>query len=110
MSEASIFCAKCGAAGQRVNSYCRSCGEWLADPAAPAHLPARLRRLSPERKQRRIQTLQILSALAAAAAAFLTLAVHFGLHEDMLVLAALLCLVVVAWQGVAFFILRSVRG
>ena len=33
VSEAAIFCARCGAAGQKVESYCRSCGEWLPDPA-----------------------------------------------------------------------------
>ncbi len=110
MSHAAIFCARCGAAGQKVESYCRSCGEWLPDPAAAAHLPGRLRGLSPERKQRRIHTLQLLSALAALAAAVITLAVHLGLHPDMLVVSILLCFLVVAWQGVAFFIGRSIRG
>ena len=110
MSEAAIFCAKCGAAGQKVESYCRSCGEWLPDPAVAWHPRGRLRGLSPERKQRRIRTLEILSALAAAAAAVITLAVHFGLHPDMLVVTILLCFVVVAWQAVAFFIGRSIQG
>lgn len=110
MSDAAIFCVRCGAAGQKVESYCRSCGEWLPDPAAAWHPRGRLRGLSPERKQRRIRTLEILSALAAAAAALVTLAVHFGLHPDMLVVTILLCFVVVAWQGVAFFIGRSIQG
>jgi hypothetical protein len=110
VSDAAIFCARCGAAGQKVESYCRSCGEWLPDPAPAAHLPGRLRGLSPERKQRRIHILQILSALAALAAALVTLAVHLGLHPDMLVLSILLCFLVVAWQGVSFFIGRSIQG
>jgi len=110
VSEAPIFCARCGAAGQKVESYCRSCGEWLPDPAPAWHPRGRLRGLSPERKQRRIHTLQLLSALAAAAAALITLAVHLGLHPDMLVVSILLCFVVVAWQGVAFFIGRSIQG
>ncbi len=110
MSDAAIFCAKCGAAGQKVDSYCRSCGEWLPDPTAAALLPGRLRGVSPERKQRRIYTLQLLSALAALAAALITLGVHFGLHPDMLVVSALLCFVVVAWQVVAFFLGRSIQA
>lgn len=109
MSGAVIFCARCGAAGQKVNAYCRSCGEWLPDPAPAGPLPARLRGLSPELRQRRVHTLQLLSALAAAAAGLITLAVTFGLHRDVLVVAALLCFVVVAWQGVAFFIGRGVH-
>lgn len=110
VSDAVIFCARCGAAGQKVESYCRSCGEWLPDPAAAWHPRGRLRGLSPERKQRRIRTLEILSALAAAAAAVITLAVHFGLHPDMLVVTIILCFVVVAWQAVAFFIGHSIQG
>jgi len=110
VSDGAIFCARCGAAGQKVESYCRSCGEWLPDPAAVGLRPGRLRGLSPELKQRRIYTLQLLSALAALAAALITLAVHFGLHPDLLVVPILLCLVVVAWQVVAFFIGRSIGG
>jgi hypothetical protein len=110
VSDAAIFCARCGAAGQKVESYCRSCGEWLPDPTVTWHPRGRLRGLSPERKQRRIHTLQLLSALAALAAALITLAVHLGLHPDMLVVPILLCFVVVAWQGVAFLIGRSIRG
>lgn len=109
MSDVAIFCAKCGAAGQRVASYCRSCGEWLPDPSAAGHLPGRLRGLSPERKQRRIYTLELLSALAAAAAAVIAFAVHFGAHPDFAVVTALLCLLVVVWQGVAFFLGRSIQ-
>jgi hypothetical protein len=110
MSDAAIFCARCGAAGQKVESYCRSCGEWLPDPAPAGRRPGRLRGLSPELKQRRIYVLQFLSALAALAAASITLAVHFGLHPDLLVVTILLCFIVVAWQVVAFFIGRSIQG
>jgi len=109
MSEGAIFCARCGAAGQKVNSYCRSCGEWLPDPSGAWHPRGRLRGLSPERKQRRIRVLELLSALAALFAAFIALAVRSGLHRDVLVVTVLLCLLVVAWQGVAFLIGRSLQ-
>ena len=111
MSNESIFCARCGASGQKAEAYCRSCGEWLPDPTAVVRLgPGRLRGVSPERKQRRIHLLQFLSAMAAAAAGILTLAVHFGLHPDMLMVVALLCFVVVAWQVVAFVLGRSIEA
>ena len=105
-----IFCARCGAAGQKVESYCRSCGEWLPDPVAAWHPRGRLRGLSPERKRRRIRALEVLSALAAAAAAIIAFAVRGGAHPDLLVVTVLLCFVVVAWQAVAFFIGRSIHG
>jgi hypothetical protein len=111
VSDAAIFCSKCGAAGQKAGSYCRSCGEWLPDPAGAGIGPgSRLRGLSPERRQRRVHTLQLLTALAAAVAALITLAVHFGAHPDLLRVTVLLCLLVVAWQGVAFFLGRGVQG
>ena len=37
MSDAAIFCARCGAPGQKVEAYCRSCGEWLPDPEVEWH-------------------------------------------------------------------------
>lgn len=111
VSDSAIFCSRCGAGGQRVESYCRSCGEWLPDPAAAVRLgPGRLRGASPEQKQRRIHLLQLLSALAAAAAGLLTLAAHFGLNPDMLVGAAILCFVVVVWQVVAFVLGHSIEA
>jgi hypothetical protein len=110
VSDASIFCARCGAAGQKAESYCRSCGEWLPDPVPAWHPRGRLRGLSPERKQKRIRILELLSALAAAVAAIITLGVHFGAHPDLLVITVLLCFIVVAWQVVAFFIGRSIQG
>lgn len=110
MSDTPIFCARCGAAGQRVESYCRSCGEWLPNPAPAGHLPARLRGLSPERRQRRIHLLQLLTALAAAASALITLAVNFGLHPDLLKVPILLCLVIIVWQVIAFLLGRSIQA
>ena len=110
MSVAAIFCARCGAAGQKVESYCRSCGEWLPDPEVKWHPRGRLRGLSPERKWRRMRALKVLSALAAAAAAFVAFAVRAGADPDLLIVSMLLCFVVVAWQAVAFFIGRSIQG
>jgi hypothetical protein len=110
VSHAAIFCARCGAAGQKVESYCRSCGEWLPDPDVRWHPRGRLRGLSPERKWRRVRTLEVLSALAAVAAAVIAFAVRGGADPDLLILSILLCLVVVTWQAVAFFIGRSIQG
>lgn len=110
MSDAAIFCARCGAAGQKVESYCRSCGEWLPNPTGTVGPRGRLRGLSPERKRLRIHALELLSALAAAGAAFIAFAVRAGADLDLLILSMLLCLLVVAWQGVAFFIGRSMQG
>jgi hypothetical protein len=105
-----IFCARCGAAGQRVDSYCRSCGEWLPDPADVGRRHGRLRHLSPERKQRRIRVLELLSAVAAALAGVITLAVLNGADLELLVVPLILCFAVVGWQAVAFFMGRSIQG
>ena len=109
MSGTTIFCSNCGASGQRVESYCRSCGEWLPDPAASGRRRGRLRRLSPERKQRRMRALELLSAAAALVAGLLILAVLTGADLELLVPAMILCFVVVGWQMVTFFMGRSIQ-
>jgi hypothetical protein len=105
-----IFCSKCGAGSQQPDSYCRSCGEWLPDPAASGRRRGRLRRLSPERKQRRLRVLELLSAVAAAIAGFITFAVLNGADLELLAIPVILCFAVVAWQTVAFFMGRSIQG
>ncbi len=104
-----IFCARCGAAGQRVESYCRSCGEWLADPSAALTPRGRLRRMSPDRKQSRMRVLELLSATAAFASGIITLAVLDGADRALLCVPAVLCLTVAMWQLVTFFIGRSLQ-
>lgn len=109
MSNEAVFCSKCGSAGQRVESYCRSCGEWLADPAAAMTPRGRLRRMSPERKQRRMRLLELLSAVAALVSGLITLTVLTGSDLGLLVIPTLLCFAVVGWQMVAFFMGRSIQ-
>lgn len=110
MSDAVVFCSKCGAAGQRVESYCRSCGEWLPDPSAAWHPRGRLRQLSPERKQRRMRLLELLSAIAAAVSGVIALSVLTGADIELLVIPVVLCFAVIGWQAVAFFLGRSIQG
>ncbi|HEX8148064.1 MAG TPA: hypothetical protein VF591_12860 [Pyrinomonadaceae bacterium] len=107
---APVFCSRCGAPGQSVESYCRSCGEWLPDPAAALTPRGRLRRLSPERKQRRMRVLELLSAAAAALAGVITFAVLSGADFELLIVPMVLCFVIVGWQMVAFFMGRSIQG
>ena len=107
---ATIFCPRCGAPGQRVESYCRSCGEWLLDPSAAMTPRGRMRRLSPDRKQLRMRALELLSAVAALVSGLLTLAVLTGASLELLVVAMILCFAVVGWQTVAFFMGRSIQG
>jgi hypothetical protein len=107
---ATIFCSKCGAPGQRVESYCRSCGEWLPDPAVAWHPHGKLRRLSPERKQRRMRALELLSATAALVSGIVTVSVHGGAGRGLLIIPIILCFAVVAWQAVAFFLGSSLQG
>src|SRR5919205_767054 len=104
---ATIFCPRCGAPGQRVESYCRSCGEWLPDPAAALTPRGRMRRMSPERKQRRMRALELLSAAAAFASGVMTLAVFHGAGHEFLFVPVILCFAIFAWQLVAFFMGRS---
>ena len=110
MSDAAIFCSKCGAPGQKIESYCRSCGEWLPDPTAAWHPRGRLRQLSPERKQRRMRVLELISAVAAALAGVITLAVLSGADFELLIVPMVLCFLIVGWQAVAFFLGRSIQG
>jgi hypothetical protein len=104
-----IFCSRCGAPEQTVESYCRSCGEWLPDPSAAMTPRGRLRHLSPERKQRRMRLLELLSATAALVSALTTLAVLTGADVGLLVIPLVLCFAVVGWQLVTFFMGRSIQ-
>jgi hypothetical protein len=110
VSNEAIYCSRCGAPGQRVESYCRCCGEWLPDPSAAMTPRGRLRRLSPERKQRRMRALELLSAVAALVAGLLTLAVLSGASLEFLVVSMILCFAVVGWQMVTFFMGRSIQN
>lgn len=92
-----------------VESYCRSCGEWLPDPAAAMTPRGRLRRMSPERKHRRMRALELLSAAAALVSGLLTLAVLSGADLEFLVVPIILCFAVVGWQVVTFFMGRSIQ-
>jgi hypothetical protein len=68
-----------------------------------------MRRLSPERKQRRMRALELLSAAAALASGLIMLAVHSGASLELLVVAMILCFAVVGWQMVTFFMGRSIQ-
>jgi hypothetical protein len=107
---ATVFCSRCGAPGQTVESYCRSCGEWLPDPTAAWHPPGKLRRLSPEHKHRRMRALELLSAAAALVSGIVAVSVHGGASRGLLIIPIILCFAVVVWQAVAFFLGSSLQG
>jgi hypothetical protein len=107
---ANIFCPKCGAGGQQLDSYCRSCGEWLPDMRMAGRRRGRLRLRTPEERNRRMRVLEALSGLCALSAAVLIFAaLRSASREPLLVFAADLCIVTCVFQVVTFVIGRGLQ-
>jgi hypothetical protein len=99
-----MFCPKCGADAQRVESYCKRCGEWLPDIDALAQ-PRLFRKLTREEKIGKMRLLEAISAGLSLISATVILSVLTG-HNDtnLLFLSVICCLVVSVYQMVNFYI------
>jgi hypothetical protein len=105
-----MFCQKCGAADQSMDSYCKRCGEWLPDTTHLGRRHGRLRARTPEQRNRKMRLLEILSALFALSSAGLIMGVLTGnLDKTLLSLALNFCMVITAFQVVNFAIGRSLQ-
>lgn len=105
-----MFCPKCGAADQSVDSYCKRCGEWLPDTSHLGRRRGRLTTRTPEQRNRKMRVLEAASFLAALTSAFIIGAYFSGkLEKPALVIALDLSVITAIFQIVNFIIGRSLQ-
>ena len=106
-----MFCQKCGAADQSVDSYCKRCGEWLPDPEQIGRRRGSIRSRTPEQRNRKMRFMEALGALFSLSAFLIIMGVLAGkLNKPMLVLAADFCIVTLIFQIVSFLIGRTLQN
>lgn len=95
-----MFCPNCGKADQKVNTYCRQCGEHLPDFETRQKLPK-----TPEEQFKLSLVFNCLSAVAAFSMAIVLYIFHLGKPDThfTIYMAASLFTVIGAWQTVSFF-------
>ena len=99
-----MFCPKCGTDGQRAESYCKRCGEWLPDLNA-IHRPGLFRKRTREEKIRKMRVLEAVSAaLSLTAVAIISSVLLAGTDMQLLYLAVLCCVLVAIYQTVNFYL------
>ena len=99
-----MFCSKCGADGQRAESYCKRCGEWLPD-LDTIRRPALFRKRTREEKIRKMRVLEAVSAgLSLTAGGIISAVLVAGSDTQLLYLAVLCCVVVGIYQMVNFYL------
>ncbi|HYM01050.1 MAG TPA: hypothetical protein VEZ90_18975 [Blastocatellia bacterium] len=102
-----MFCPECGAADQRVDSYCRKCGQWLAD-----HKSLRTHRArTPDHILKDIMVFSGVNALLALTSAIVLYATYLGSKDAKwsVYVAAALSLVISIHQTVSFFFNLQLR-
>ncbi|HMF56048.1 MAG TPA: hypothetical protein VK619_06790 [Pyrinomonadaceae bacterium] len=105
-----MFCQKCGAADQTVDSYCKRCGEWLPDPSQIGRRRGKLGARTPEERNRKMRVMEALSALFAIGSLLVIVGVLAGtLNKSVLVVAADFSIVIVIFQVLNFLIGRSLQ-
>ena len=105
-----MFCPTCGASDQTPKSYCRRCGEWLADRAGRSSA-------RPEQRMNVMVVFNALSAFMALFAAIALYATYLGKPEAKwsIYVAGAFCSVIAVHQVISFGFalelrLRSRRG
>jgi hypothetical protein len=98
-----IFCPKCGADSQNVESYCKRCGEWLPDIDALIHRKL-FRKLTREQKIEKIRILEAVSAGLSLTSAAIIISILAGGDRQILFLAAFCCILVAVYQMINIYL------
>ena len=88
-----MFCPQCGASDQHPKSYCRRCGEWLADSST-----------KPEQRMKVMMIFNGLNSLMALASAIILYSTYLGTPEAKwsIYVAAACCSVIAVHQAISF--------
>ena len=101
-----MFCPNCGKSEQTINTYCRSCGEFLPD-----FTKSYKKQHTPEDQFKMSLTFNVMSAMAALSMAIMLYVFHLGnpnTHPSVYVAASLL-IAISAWQIVSYFNNRKLK-
>src|SRR5687767_3729267 len=105
-----MFCPKCGKGEQVADTYCRSCGEYLVDPASNMSLMNRILGVSnPEKQVKFTLTIDLVTAIVSGFLLFFLMgyfdgmAAKTGLPTPPIVYLVYVFLgLVCAWQLLSF--------
>lgn len=88
-----MFCPQCGASDQHSKSYCRRCGEWLAESST-----------KPEQRMKVMMVFNGLNSLMALLSAIILYATYLGTSEAKwsIYVAAACCSVIAVHQAISF--------
>ena len=95
-----MFCPHCGAQDQKSTSYCRRCGEWLAEPSA-----------KPEQRMKVMMVFNGLNSLMALAAAIVLYSTYLNSPEAKwsIYVAGALCSIIAVHQLISFIFAIGLR-
>lgn len=88
-----MFCPQCGASDQQSKSYCRRCGEWLAEAST-----------RPEQRMKVMMVFNGLNSLMALLSAIILYTTYLGTPEAKwsIYVAAACCSVIAVHQAISF--------
>lgn len=88
-----MFCPQCGAPDQNSKSYCRRCGEWLAESS-----------VKPEQRMKVMMIFNGLNSVMALVAAIVLYSTYLNTPEAKwsIYVAAALCCVIAVHQAISF--------
>lgn len=88
-----MFCPQCGASDQQSKSYCRRCGEWLAEAST-----------RPEQRMKVMMVFNGLNSVMALLSAIILYATYLGTPDAKwsIYVAAACCSVIAVHQAISF--------
>ena len=112
-----MFCPKCGKGDQTADSYCRSCGDFLIDPAQHASLMNRLLGITnPEKQVKFTLTIDLVTAIVSGFLLFFLMGYFDAVHDKtgaktppIVYLVYIFLGLVSAWQLLSFTVGTTYR-
>ena len=112
-----MFCPKCGKGEQTPDSYCRSCGNYLVDPANSSSLMNRILGISnPEKQVKFTLTIDLVTAIVSGVLLFFLMGYFDGMTRKtgiptppIVYLVYIFLGLVCAWQLLSFTVGTTYR-
>lgn len=111
-----MFCPKCGKGDQSADSYCRSCGDFLIDPAQHTLMNRILGITNPERQVKFTLTIDLVTAVVSGFLLFFLMGYFDAVHDKtgattppIVYLVYIFLGLVSAWQLLSFTVGTTYR-